>query len=62
MPAKAEKVIFSAVNKERSNAMRDNQLMEMIERYLNGEMTVEEHVQFDALRKSDATIDENCRA
>jgi serine protease Do len=38
--------------------MRDNQLIEMIERYLTGEMTVEEHAQFDALRKNDATIDE----
>ncbi|MES2063275.1 MAG: serine protease [Bacteroidota bacterium] len=37
--------------------MKDNQLLEMIERYLNGEMTVEESAQFDALRKKDATID-----
>ena len=37
--------------------MKDNQLLEMIESYLNGEMTVEERAQFDALRKKDATID-----
>lgn len=37
--------------------MRENQLLEMIESYLNGEMTVEESAQFDALRKKDATID-----
>jgi serine protease Do len=37
--------------------MRENQLLEIIESYLNGEMTVEERAQFDALRKGDATID-----
>ncbi|MBD1384502.1 trypsin-like peptidase domain-containing protein [Mucilaginibacter rigui] len=37
--------------------MRENQLLEMIESYLSGEMTVEERAQFDALRKKDATID-----
>jgi serine protease Do len=57
MPAKAEEIIFSAVIKERGDEMKDNQLLEMIESYLNGEMTVEERAQFDALRKKDATID-----
>jgi len=37
--------------------MRENQLLEMIESYLNGEMTVEERAQFDVLRKKDAIID-----
>ena len=37
--------------------MRDEELLESIERYLNGEMTVEERKQFEALRKKDAAID-----
>jgi len=37
--------------------MRDNQLLEMIESYLSGEMTAEERTQFDALRKKDGSID-----
>jgi S1-C subfamily serine protease len=54
--AKAEEIIFSAIT-ERGKTMRDNQLLEMIESYLNGEMTVEERTQFDLLRKKDTTID-----
>ncbi|MCQ6959431.1 S1C family serine protease [Mucilaginibacter aquariorum] len=37
--------------------MKENQLLEMIESYLSGEMPAEERAQFDALRKKDATID-----
>ncbi|MEB0260177.1 MULTISPECIES: serine protease [unclassified Mucilaginibacter] len=37
--------------------MKDNQLLEMIERYLSSEMPADERAQFDALRKKDATID-----
>ena len=37
--------------------MREEQLLEMIERYLNGEMTAEERAKFDALRSKDATIE-----
>ncbi|MES2267113.1 MAG: serine protease [Bacteroidota bacterium] len=37
--------------------MKDNQLLETIERYLSGEMPADERAQFDALRKKDAAID-----
>ncbi|RYU91516.1 serine protease [Mucilaginibacter terrigena] len=37
--------------------MKDNQLLEMIDSYLSGEMPAGERAQFDALRKKDATID-----
>jgi serine protease Do len=37
--------------------MKENQLLEMIESYLSGEMAAEERAQFEALRKKDATID-----
>ncbi|QHS56718.1 trypsin-like peptidase domain-containing protein [Mucilaginibacter sp. 14171R-50] len=37
--------------------MKDNQLLEMIESYLSGEMPEGERAQFEALRKKDATID-----
>lgn len=37
--------------------MKNDQLLEMIERYLNGEMTVEEREEFDALRTKDATVE-----
>jgi serine protease Do len=36
--------------------MNDNNLLEEIERYLNGEMSQEEHKQFELLRKQDAAI------
>ncbi|MBD1391750.1 S1C family serine protease [Mucilaginibacter glaciei] len=38
--------------------MREEQLLEMIERYLNGEMTNEERAKFDALRSKDASIND----
>ncbi|RFZ84361.1 serine protease [Mucilaginibacter terrenus] len=38
--------------------MRENQLLETIERYLNGELTLEERAEFDALRKKDAAIED----
>jgi serine protease Do len=56
MPAKAEKIIFSAEIKE-STEMSENQLLESIERYFNGEMTAEERTQFELLRKKDANVD-----
>lgn len=37
--------------------MRNDQLTEMIERYLNGEMTVEERADFEALRNRDAAVE-----
>jgi serine protease Do len=37
--------------------MKDNQLLDMIERYLSGEMTAEERDLFEALHKDDATIE-----
>jgi len=37
--------------------MRDNQVTEMIERYLDGEMTIDERAEFEALRKKDATVE-----
>ncbi|MDN3580264.1 S1C family serine protease [Mucilaginibacter flavus] len=37
--------------------MSENQLLETIERYLNGEMTAEERNQFELLRKKDANVD-----
>ncbi|MFD0794412.1 S1C family serine protease [Mucilaginibacter litoreus] len=38
--------------------MKNNELLEMIERYLAGEMTVQERAKFDALRKADPYISE----
>jgi serine protease Do len=55
MPAKAEEVIFSAKVKERE--MRDEQLLETIERYLNGEMSGEERNVFEQLRRENAELD-----
>jgi serine protease Do len=37
--------------------MRDEQLLEVIERYLNGEMDADERKAFDQLRKEDAEVD-----
>jgi S1-C subfamily serine protease len=37
--------------------MSDNQLTELIERYLDGSMTAEERTQFELLRKNDATVE-----
>jgi len=56
MPATAEEIIFSAEIKE-STEMSENQLLESIERYFNGEMTAEERNQFELLRKKDANVD-----
>jgi len=55
MPAKAEKIVFSA--KIGSTEMSENnQLTDTIERYLNGEMTKEERAQFEELRTKDADV------
>jgi serine protease Do len=37
--------------------MKNEQLLEMIERYLDGEMTLEERAEFDALRTKDAAVE-----
>jgi serine protease Do len=54
MPAKAEKTIFSA--EIRRKDMSDGELLETIERYVNGEMTVVERARFEALRNENADI------
>lgn len=56
MSAKTEEIIFSAIT-GKGKTMRENQLLEMIESYLSGEMTTEERAHFDVLRKKDASID-----
>jgi S1-C subfamily serine protease len=56
MPAKAEKIIFSAKIEE-SKEMRDEQLIEVIERYLNGEMSADERKAFEQLRREHAEVD-----
>lgn len=55
MPAKAEEVIFSAKIEEKD--MRDEQLLEVIERYLSGDMTADEYKEFEQLRKDNAEVD-----
>jgi hypothetical protein len=57
MPAKTEKAIFSAIN-GKGQAMKEEQLLEMIERYLNGDMSTEERAKFEALRNKDASVNE----
>lgn len=37
--------------------MKENQLLELIDRYLNGEMTAEERADFEALRQKDAAVE-----
>jgi serine protease Do len=56
MSAKAEEIIFSAEVKE-SKEMSENQLLELIERYLDGDMTAAERTEFELLRKKDASVD-----
>ncbi|MBS1525142.1 MAG: serine protease, partial [Bacteroidetes bacterium] len=55
MPATAEKIIFSA---EIEEEMRDEQLLEAIERYLNGEMNADERRAFEQLRTENAEVDQ----
>ncbi len=55
MPAKAEEIVFSA-EIERSKAMIDNQLTEVIERYLNNEMGKDERASFEKLRNENADV------
>jgi serine protease Do len=43
---------------ERDEAMKEEQLLEMIDRYLNGDMSAEEQAKFEALRNKDASINE----
>jgi serine protease Do len=56
MPATPEKIIFSA-KLVRSKDMSENQLLETIERYLNGEMKADERKKFELLRKENAEVD-----
>jgi serine protease Do len=55
MLAKVEEIVFSA--ELRSKAMSDIQLTELIERYLNGELSDEERERFEALRRENAAVD-----
>jgi len=55
MFAKTEKVVFSAEIGEAK--MNEYKLQEEIERYLNGEMSPEELIQFELLRKESTAID-----
>ena len=54
MPAKAEEIIFSA---EIEKKMRDEELLELIERYLAGEMNPDERRAFERLRTENAEVD-----
>jgi serine protease Do len=56
MPATPEKTFFSA-KLTRSKDMSENQLLETIERYLNGEMKADERKKFELLRKENAEVD-----
>jgi serine protease Do len=55
MPATAEEIVFSAKIKE-GTVMSDNQLIEQIERYLNGDMTKAERATFETLRNEDTDV------
>ncbi len=55
MPAKAEEIILSA---EIGNEMRDEQLLEAIERYLNGDMSADERKAFEQFRIENAEVDQ----
>src|SRR5579863_1079506 len=55
MPAKAEEIVFSA---EIGKKMRDEQLLEVIERYLNGEMSADERKVFEQFRMENAEVDQ----
>ena len=56
MPAKTEEIVFSAAVKD-GYKMSENQLLEKIERYHNGEMSAAERKEFEAMRKADAGFD-----
>jgi S1-C subfamily serine protease len=56
MPAKAEEVIFSAKMKGMED-MNDNQILELIEKYINGEMSRVEKAKFEILRQENADIE-----
>lgn len=56
MPAKAKKIVFSATI-EKGEVMKNEQVLDMIERYLNGEMSLEERAEFDAIRQKDTGIE-----
>src|ERR1700761_3359160 len=56
MPAKAEEVILSAKMKGMEN-MNDNQILELIEKYINGEMSHVEKAKFEILRQENPEIE-----
>jgi len=55
MPAKAEKIVFSAIKGEIE--MSDIELLSVIERYLNGEMSADERARFEMLRHDNPIVD-----
>jgi len=55
MPAKAEEIILST---EIIKEMRDEQLLEAIERYLSGDMNADERRAFERLRTENAGVDQ----
>src|ERR1700733_1831266 len=57
MPSTIEEIVFSA-KIERKKKMSDNELLEQIERYLNGEMTKPERAAFEILRNENAEVNE----
>ena len=57
MPSKVEEIILST-KIERNEEMSDNELLEQIERYLNGEMTKQERAAFEKLRDENTAIND----
>src|SRR3569833_2430004 len=55
MPAKAEEIIHST---EIIKEMRDEQLLEAIERYLSGDMNADERRAFERLRTENTKVDQ----
>ncbi len=53
MPATFKKAVFSAVNLKKMN---EPQLLDLIERYLRDELSTQESIDFDLLRKKDLSI------
>src|ERR1700740_3580909 len=55
MPSKAEEIILSA-EIERNKEMSENELLDQIERYLNGEMNKQERAAFELLRSENPEV------
>src|SRR5580693_4136618 len=56
MPSTVEEIVFSA--KIGRKEMSDSEILEQIERYLNGEMTRQERAAFEILRNENAEVNE----